>query len=105
MSKTKIVRKIVSKDEKAHKKKGYLHAHRLGDAAEIEHFGKSQFDLINKAARKLPKGHWIGTHTERHNIHISQEFLDLIPKQKQKSVIAEIRLHEKVEDRIMRKKR
>lgn len=101
----KIVPKILSKDEKAHKKSSYPHAHRLGDTAEIEHFGKKQFDYINERIQKLPRGHWAGTHTSHHNIHISQEFLDIIPSNKRKSVIKELKVHERIEDIEMNKRK
>lgn len=104
MSKTTIVRKITSKEEKAHKKSLYPHAHRLADIAEIETFGQQQFDYINHKIQKLPRGHWAGTHTANHNIHISQELLNLVPIEKRNSFKAELKLHEKVEDKIMSKK-
>jgi len=89
----KVVRKIVSKEEKAHRKKSYPHAHRIGDAAEIERFGREQFDYINNKIQHLPKGHWAATHTPKHHIHISQEFLNLIPPEKRNVVKAELKVH------------
>lgn len=102
---TKIVPKITSKQETAHRKKSYLHAHRLGDIAEIEQFGREQFDYINSRIQQLPKGHWAATHTPRHHVHISQELLNLIPKDKRKTVFSELKVHEITEDKEMNKRK
>ncbi len=102
---TKTVRKITSKDETAHRKKSYPHAHRLGDIAEIEQFGRDQFEYINNKIQQLPKGHWAATHTPRHHIHISEEILNLIPPKKRSLVRAELKVHEITEDIEMSKRK
>jgi len=101
----KIVRRITSKEETAHKKKAYPHAHRLANIAEIEHFGREQFEYINNKIQLLHKGHWAATHTPRHHIHISQELINLIPEDKRKTVFSELKIHEITEDIEMSKRR
>ena len=100
----KIVPKITSKDEQAHRKKSYPHAHKLGNIAEKDLVGKKQFKFVLSKCRELPKGHWAGTHTEDNQIHISKEFLDLIPAKKRKSVKKQLETHEIAEHLVMSKK-
>lgn len=93
--KTIIVPKITCKDEINHLKSTYPSAHRLGNKAEIKVFGKSQYDYLNRKIQKLPKNHWAATHTKKGNIHLSQELLDIIPKNMQSTIKKELKCHEK----------
>ena len=101
----KVVPKITSKDETAHRKKCYLSAHIKADTAEKNQFGLPQFNYLNREIQKLPKNHWAATHTPNHRIHISQELLNLIPPNQRAAIKAELKLHEITEDKIMSKKK
>lgn len=102
--KTVIVSSIKSSEEKNHLKGSYTSGHRAGNKAEKKEVGKKQFDWLNKQVRKLPKGQFAATHTKRGNVHISQEFLNIIPKALQPKVKRQLRIHEKAEHKSMSKR-
>lgn len=99
--KTIIVPIIKASEEHAHRKKEYPHGHRIGDKTEIKIVGKIQFNWLNRQVQKLPPSHFAATHTNR-SIHISQEFLDLIPKPLQPKVKRQLKIHEIAEHKSMK---
>ena len=99
--KTIIVPKITNSQEMWHRRKSYPHAHRLANQAEKKAVGKKQFKYTSGKLRGLPKGHWAAEHTANGNVHISKEFLELIPKGKRQKIKKELCIHEMEEHKIM----
>ena len=104
MRKVIIVTKITSGDERNHFRAGYRAAHMKANKVEREAVGDHKFEELNRKIQGLPKGHWAGSHTERGNIHISNEILKMYPKKDRKRVARQIRIHEVAEHKLMGKK-
>ncbi len=96
-----VVPRILASEEKNHKRKSYSKGHKAGNNAEKENFGQARFTLLNNQCKKLPHTHFAATHTKTGDIHISQEFLDLIPSSQRSKTIKQLKTHERVEHKVM----
>jgi hypothetical protein len=77
-------------------KKAYLSAHEQADKAEKKKFGEKNYVAMQKVDSKLPRNELSGKNTRSGKIEVSRK---VPPKYR-----SEVAYHEKVENKILRKK-
>lgn len=77
--------------------KAYQSAHRVANRDEKKAFGKKAFNALEKISSKLPKHELEGKNTKSGMIEVSKK----VPPKYRK----EVAFHEKVENKILRKKK
>ena len=77
--------------------KKWAKSHREANKSERKRFGKRAFKAVQKIVGKMPKNELLGTHTKGGKIRISSR----VPKKHR----AQIEYHERVEHRLMTRKK
>lgn len=91
----KVASRLSDKSFPTHAK-GYKEAHEKANKAEEKKFGKENFKKLEKIDRRVSKHELVGKNLKSGKIEVSRK----VPKDLRK----EVAFHEKVENKILRKK-
>ena len=92
----KTVKRIIRRGWPTSSKK-WAKSHREANKRERKRFGKRAFAAVQKIVEKMPKRELLGTHTKKGKIRVSAR----VPKKYR----AQIAYHERVEHKLMTRKK